>query len=137
MAKVIVLLTFNPNELTLICTFQVPKVPFGLWVHYKCFCRSKVFLSFVHVTAAQTKPKERTQINKCLILHDLPVLIPTGVERKPGSRPSFFPHPVAVHDDFPAVPLERMHPVLCPHVGGVSLRLLGPQREPDGESLIL
>lgn len=27
-----------------------------------------------------------------------------------------------------------MHPVLCPHVGGVPLRLLGPQGEPDGES---
>lgn len=94
----------------------------------------KSFLPLLQVTASQIRPKERTLIHKCLILHFLSTSIPTGVERKPGGRPSFFPHPVAVHDDFPAVSLERMHPVLCPHVGGVSLGLLGPQREPDGES---
>lgn len=58
----------------------------------------------------------------------------TGVQRQPGGGPPFLPHPVSVHDDFPAVSLERMHPVFCPDAGGVSLGLLGPQREPDGES---
>lgn len=42
-------------------------------------------------------------------------LFPTGVKCKPGSGPAVLPHLVIVHDDFPAVSLERLHPVLCPH----------------------
>lgn len=42
-------------------------------------------------------------------------------------------HLVSVHDDFPAVSLERLHPVLCSYAGGVSNGLLGPERKPDGE----
>lgn len=58
----------------------------------------------------------------------------TGVKCKLGGSPSVLPHLVPVHDDFPAVSLERLHPVFCPNAGGVSLGLLGPQRKPDGES---
>ncbi len=59
---------------------------------------------------------------------------PTGVKRKPGGGPPVLPHLVSVHDDFPAVSLERLHPVLCPHAGGVPHWLLGPERKPDGET---
>lgn len=58
----------------------------------------------------------------------------TGVKCKLGGSPPVLPHLVSVHDDFPAVSLERLHPVFCPNAGGVSLGLLGPQRKPDGES---
>lgn len=57
----------------------------------------------------------------------------TGVKCKLGGGPVVLPHLVSVHDDFPAVSLERLHPVLCPYAGGVSHRLLGPERKPDGE----
>ena len=57
----------------------------------------------------------------------------TGVKCKLGSGPSVLPHLVSVHDDFPPVSLERLHPILCSYAGGVSNRLLGPERKPDGE----
>lgn len=57
----------------------------------------------------------------------------TGVKCKLGSGPSVLSHLVSVHDDFPAVSLERLHPVLCSYAGGVSNGLLGPERKPDGE----
>lgn len=60
-----------------------------------------------------------------------------GIQRKPGGSAPLLPHLVPVHDDFPAVPLERLHPVLRPHAGGVSLRLLGPQGKSDGEIRII
>lgn len=58
----------------------------------------------------------------------------TGVKCKPGGGSPVHPHHVSLHNDFPAVPLERMHPVFCAYAGGVSQRLLGPQRKPDGEA---
>lgn len=62
------------------------------------------------------------------------ISILTGVKCKLGGSPPVLPHLVSVHDDFPAVSLERLHPVFCSNAGGVSLGLLGPQRKPDGES---
>lgn len=47
-------------------------------------------------------------------------LFVTGVKRKPGSRPPGLPCSFFVHDDFPAVSLEWLHPVLRPDAGGVS-----------------
>lgn len=57
----------------------------------------------------------------------------TGVKRKLRGGPTVLPRLVSVHDDFPAVSLERLHPVFCPDAGGVSLGLLGPEGKPDGE----
>ncbi len=58
----------------------------------------------------------------------------TGFECKLGGGPPVLPHFVSVHDDLPAVSLERLHPVLCPHAGGVSHGLLGPERKLDGKT---
>lgn len=57
----------------------------------------------------------------------------TGIKCKLGGGPPLLPHLVPVHDDFPAVSLERLHPVFRPHAGRVSLRLLGQERKPDGD----
>ena len=58
----------------------------------------------------------------------------SGLQRQPGGGAALLPHPLPVHDDLPALPLERLHPVLCSHAGGVPLGLLGPQGEPHGRN---
>lgn len=55
-----------------------------------------------------------------------------GVERQPGGSSSSVPNPVLVHDDFPAVPLERLRAVFRSDARRVSIRLLDPTRKSHG-----
>lgn len=55
-----------------------------------------------------------------------------GLRCKLGGGAIVLPNPVTVHDDFPVVSLEWLHPVFCADARGVSSRLLGQKGEPHG-----
>lgn len=65
-------------------------------------------------------------------IHNVGILCSLGVECQPGGGSGVVQNPVSVHDDFSAVPLERLCAVFCSDVGRVSVRLLGPARKSDG-----
>lgn len=102
-----------------------------------CCChvpRSHLDRHLVAIAAQQQKGFHKAEEAFDLKSH---CVFATGVQCQPGGRPLVLPHPVSVHDDFPAVPLERLHPVLCADAGGVPHRLLGPQGKPDGKNGVL